>query len=73
MFSRYLCNKFNAGRSRMLFEGSYELSSTARMYDVSPDGSRFIMSTRSQDEPLRQINVVLNWFQELERIVSGEK
>jgi len=33
-------------------------------YDVSPDGQRFLMITK---ESKPQINVVLNWFEELKR------
>ncbi|MCI0423329.1 MAG: hypothetical protein L0387_09395 [Acidobacteria bacterium] len=39
-------------------------------YDVTPDGQRFIM-LKSGDKPASaaQINVVLNWFEELKRRV----
>ena len=61
---------FGFGSPRMLFEGeqympaagpySYPFSN----YDVSPDGQRFLMITK---ESKPQINVVLNWFEELKR------
>ena len=39
-----------------------------RMYDIAPDGQRFLMLSRqdlgSARSP-RQVNVVMNWFQEL--------
>ncbi len=64
---------FNAGPPRLLFEGRYLFSGLGtRMYDVSPYGERFVM-VKGYDEALTQINVVLNWFEELERIVLGEK
>ncbi len=35
-------------------------------YDVTPDGQRFIMIERVKSETItRQINIVLNWFEEL--------
>jgi hypothetical protein len=44
-----------------LFDGEFE-----SMYDVTPDGQRFIMIERVKSETTtRQINIVLNWFEEL--------
>jgi Tol biopolymer transport system component len=51
---------------RMLFRGPYEIEpgpSGSLGYDVTPDGQRFLMI---RSEPPRQINVVLNWFEELQ-------
>ena len=68
---------FSAGNPRMLFEGRYDPSFyTVADYDVSPDGQRFLMikgSESAQATP-SQINVVLNWFEELKRKVpTGKK
>ena len=57
----------------MLFEGQYFASvfpQTGTAYDVSPDGQRFLMvkETEQTTAPV-QINVVLNWFEELRRLV----
>jgi Tol biopolymer transport system component/predicted Ser/Thr protein kinase len=61
---------FAAGKARVLFEGQYQPSpATIPNYDVSPDGQRFLMlksSEQTQAAPT-QINVVLNWFEELKR------
>jgi hypothetical protein len=40
-------------------------------YDVSPDGQRFLMlkSTEQAGNAPTQINVVLNWFEELKQKV----
>ena len=38
-------------------------------YDVTPDGQRFLMIKGTGLEAPRQINVVLNWFEELNRLV----
>ena len=63
---------FAAGKPRMLFEGPY-LPTTASFpyYDVSPDGQRFLMlkPVESQTSAPTQINVVLNWFEELKKKV----
>ncbi len=68
---------FTAGKPRMLFEGRYEPSRVPLTnYDVSPDGQRFLMvkpSEQAQAAPT-QINVVLNWFEELkQRVPTGAK
>jgi len=68
---------FAAGKPRMLFEGPYEPAPiTNPNYDVSPDGQRFLMLKPVEGEQAvpTQINVVLNWFEELKRRVpTGAK
>ncbi len=62
---------FSTGRPSILFEGSYVVSTVTRdyrYYDVSPDGQRFLMLKEAGTEEA-QINVVLNWFEELKRLV----
>jgi eukaryotic-like serine/threonine-protein kinase len=67
---------FAAGNPRMLFEGQYVLFPAAGPnYDVTPDGQRFLMLKpveQAQSAPT-QINVVLNWFEELKRRVPAGK
>lgn len=42
-------------------------------YDVTPDGQRFVMVQSEEEEPsARRIHVVLNWFEELKRLVPNE-
>ena len=56
----------------MLFEGTFQTSVAFRAnYDVAPDGQRFVMIQEGgQDSGApQQINVVLNWFEELKRRV----
>jgi hypothetical protein len=65
---------FVAGKPRQLFEGNYvtTLAGWVRAnHDVSRDGQRFLMLKRvdQEREPLTQINVVLNWSEELKRRV----
>jgi eukaryotic-like serine/threonine-protein kinase len=67
---------FSAGKPRVLFEGRYEPTpATFPNYDVSPDGQRFLMLKPSEQEAAAamQINVVLNWFEELKRRVPTAK
>jgi dipeptidyl aminopeptidase/acylaminoacyl peptidase len=59
-------------KPKQIFEGEYEPTLvSAANYDVSPDGQRFLMlkAARVQDEAPTQISVVLNWFEELKRLV----
>jgi eukaryotic-like serine/threonine-protein kinase len=68
---------FAAGKPRMLFEGPYmPTPGTTPNYEVSRDGQRFLMlkpSEQAQAAPT-QINVVLNWFEELkQKVPTGKK
>jgi serine/threonine-protein kinase len=64
---------FSAASPRLLFEGQYYYTITHRMYDVAPDGNRFLMikaaPTAEGDKPSQQLVVVLNWTEELKRLV----
>ena len=62
---------FGAGTPRLLFEGVYTRSAGgAAFYDVTGDGQRFVMVQAGEQEAgASQINVVLNWFEELKRLV----
>jgi serine/threonine-protein kinase len=68
---------FAAAKPKLLFERHYEPSPQSFLanYDVSPDGQRFLMINASeQEQASTQINVVQNWFEELERRVpTGKK
>jgi serine/threonine protein kinase/Tol biopolymer transport system component len=58
------------GTPRVLFEGPYVMYlGGGNNYDVSPDGRRFLMIRRELGPAPRQINVVLNWAEELKRLV----
>ncbi len=58
---------------RVLFEGNY-LNIAGVEYDVSPDGQRFLLLKPIEESSSRtQLNVVTNWFEELESKVRGGK
>jgi eukaryotic-like serine/threonine-protein kinase len=67
---------FAFGSPRMLFDTSQYMPPTGPYsypfpnYDVSPDGQRFLMITK---ESRPQLNVVLNWSEELKRHVPSGK
>jgi eukaryotic-like serine/threonine-protein kinase len=63
---------FLAGKPRLLFEhAKYFLGSPLRLFDVSPDGQRFLMMLPGEREPRPATEMILvqNWFEELKRLV----
>jgi serine/threonine-protein kinase len=64
---------FSADSPTKLFNGRYFFDPVGRSYDVSPDGQRFLMikNTASGDQTstLPSMVVVLNWVEELKRLV----
>jgi len=67
---------FTAGRPQPLFTVTsvYRMSGTATAYDIHPEGRRFIMVSEPDAEvPRAQINIVLNWFDELRRIAAERR
>ena len=62
--------QFVASTPRLLFEGPYELDMSGwRNFDVTADGQRFVMIQSEEEAAPTQINVILNWLDELERLV----
>ena len=64
---------FSYGNSEIVFEGQYTNSRGAgRSYDISPDGQRFLMIKEAAADTVAaptQLHVVLNWLEELKRLV----
>jgi hypothetical protein len=59
------------GRPAVLFTGQYYDIGPATTYDVTRDGQLFVM-VRSEGEPTpTEIHVVLNWSEELKRVVPS--
>ncbi len=57
---------FQAGKAETLFEGPFELrTAPLRNYDVSRDGKQFVFVKGGSDLGAREVDVVLNWAQEL--------
>jgi len=65
---------FSAGKPRKLFTGVHRGTDPLRNYDVAPDGQTFLMikDDRESEEPVTQLHVTLNWFEELKRLVPTE-
>jgi hypothetical protein len=61
-------------RSLFKFWGRFRISGNTSAYDVSRDGTRFIVVSQPENVQTLppRMNVVLNWFQELRRVTSDE-
>ena len=66
---------FGAGKPVALPIEALFLNAVARNYDITPNGKQFVVitpagaSADSNPSSAQQINVVLNWFEELKRLV----
>ena len=58
---------FSMGKPRLLFKTP--MVTARRDFDVTPDGQHFLMIRSEQTSTPTHINVVLNWFEELKRLV----
>jgi len=69
---------FSVGKPHLLFERHYFTSDfplVGTAYDISPDGQRFLMVKGVEHATaVTQINIVLNWFEELkQKVPTGKK
>jgi serine/threonine-protein kinase len=64
---------FAAGKPRQLFEVESCNTEFVRSFDVTPSGE-FVMVTPGdqQPQPVTEINLILNWFEELKRLSPTE-
>jgi hypothetical protein len=60
---------FATGRTSVVFEDAGAQPTAARHFDISRDGSRFLLLKDLDQTPQRQVVVVENWFTELNRLV----
>jgi serine/threonine-protein kinase len=60
---------FSTGKPARVFDRAYAIPVGFRTYDVSPDGRRFLMIKDDQSAAAAGIVVVLNWQEELKRLV----
>ena len=61
---------FSAGAPVAVFQSPYAAPFAWRMYDVSPDGTRFVMiKDRFSQTAAPTIVVAQNWIEELKRIL----
>ena len=67
----------SVGLPKALFDDHYTLCYPMRGYDLHPDGRRFLFTRVKQPQKpveITRLSVVLNWFEELKRLVpTGNK
>jgi hypothetical protein len=68
---------FQAEAPRLMFDakaGEYDGTAPLRGWDVSADGQRFLLlrPVATTDKPVTVMNVVLNWTEELKRLVPAK-
>lgn len=63
---------FELGTRKILFEDNYVKRYQHSNYDIHPDNKRFVMVKPSEMASAEMI-VVLNWFEELKRLIPVEK
>ena len=67
-------SSFSAGKPKSLFQGLYQPTPILESnYDVGPDGRFLMIKPGGEEQAPTQVNVVLNWFEELKRLVPVSK
>ncbi len=62
------------GKPKVMFEGDFRVGDRIPAYDVSPDGEIFyFVQTSKPAEQRGKVDIVLNWFDELQRRVPAGK
>ena len=56
--------RFVAGTPEFLFDGPFDTTQDMN-FDISPDGTRFVMVEADPDASPTRLQVVLNWAEEL--------
>jgi serine/threonine-protein kinase len=66
---------FRVGTPQILFDTFFDLRTDGgTVYDVASDGKSFVMVRPSNEQSqARQVNIVLNWFDELRRLAPTSK
>ena len=62
---------FVPGPPKVLFQGDFAVGGQVPAYDVSPDGQHFYFLQASKTQSQENIKIVLNWSEELKRLVPG--
>jgi hypothetical protein len=67
-------SSFHAGTPTSLFNEVYDLrSNSGQTYTVDSRGGRFLMIRPPKEDSSAHIRVVVNWFEELRRLVPAKK
>jgi hypothetical protein len=60
---------FVAGTPALLFTGPFDTTQDNN-YDIAPDGASFVMVEANPDTRPTRLHLVLNWSEELKRLVQ---
>jgi hypothetical protein len=68
---------FKIGEPRLVFaekSDGYSSTTPIRSWDATPDGQRFMVTRdeESKDKPVTDLQIVLNWTEELKRRVPAK-
>ena len=65
----------SAGTPKLLFEFAAAVSRMVRIYDITPDGRRFLIREKKDYNlpPVTELSLVRNWFEELKRLSPAAK
>ncbi len=65
----------SVGTPKMLFEFAANGSTMIRIYDITPDGRRFLIGEKKDYAlaPVTELNLLRNWFEELKRLSPAAK
>jgi hypothetical protein len=64
---------FSAEKPQVMFTGDY-INVMGIEYDVAPDGRHFVMIQANEPKaPPTELNVVLNWFNDLKQRVPAKR
>jgi len=65
----------SAGTPKLLFEFAAAVSRMVRIYDITPDGRRFLVREKKDYNlpPVTELKLVRNWFEELKRLSPARK
>jgi serine/threonine-protein kinase len=65
----------SAGTPKLLFEFAANGSTMIRIYDITPDGRRFLIREKKDYNlpPVTELSLVRNWFEELKRLSPAAK
>ena len=64
---------FAPGNAEEVFAGYFTPGNApSRTYDISPDGERFLMIKESAGGDSTEFVVIINWFEELKRLVPTD-
>ena len=62
--------KLPIGESEAVFSSDRYTTNLSREYDVSADGRQILIARTPRESKPREVEIVLNWFDELERLAG---